>query len=87
MQSQSSGDTKILEEEIHIAEDMEVTQEQPQQHEEIERQGSVGARTLTVLKMDNSAGFWELVSGATALNSLRAVGAESKTLFCNKPMV
>ena len=48
---------------------------------------SVGARTLTVLKMNNSAGFWELVSRATALNSLRGVKAESKTLFCNKPMV
>ena len=33
MQSQSSGDTEILEEQIHIAEYMEVTQEQPQQHE------------------------------------------------------
>ena len=40
MQSQSSRDTEILEERIHIAEDMEVTQEQPQQHEEIEGQGS-----------------------------------------------
>ena len=33
MQSQSSGDTEILKEQLHIAEDMEVTQEQPQQHE------------------------------------------------------
>ena len=40
IQSQSSGETEILEEQIHIAEDMEVTQEQPQQHEEIEGQGS-----------------------------------------------
>ena len=40
MQSQSLGDTEILEEQIHIVEDMEVTQEQPQQHEEIEGQGS-----------------------------------------------
>ena len=40
MQSQSSGDTKILKEQLHIAEDMDVTQEQPQQHEEIEGQGS-----------------------------------------------
>ena len=29
MQSQYSGDTKILEEQLHIVEDMEVTQEQP----------------------------------------------------------
>ena len=40
MQSQSSTDTEILEEQLHIVEDMEVTQEQPQQHEEIEGQGS-----------------------------------------------
>ena len=31
MQSQSLGDTKILEEQLHIAEDMEVTL-QPHQH-------------------------------------------------------
>ena len=36
MQSQSSRDTGILEEELHIVEGMEVTQEKPQQHEEIE---------------------------------------------------
>ena len=35
MQSQSLGDTEILEEQLYIAEDMEATL-QPQQHEEIE---------------------------------------------------
>ena len=40
MQSQSSGDTEILEEQLHIAEYMEVTL-QPQRHEDIEGQGSV----------------------------------------------
>ena len=35
MKSQSSGDTEILEEQLHIAEDMEATR-QPEQHEEIE---------------------------------------------------
>ena len=40
MQSQSSGDTEILEEHLHVAEDMEATI-QPQQHEEIEGQGSI----------------------------------------------
>ena len=34
------GDIEILEEQLHIVEDMEVTL-QPQQHEEIERQGSI----------------------------------------------
>ena len=51
-----------------------------------ESQGPVGACTLTILKVGNSVGLWEFVSGATAQNSLRGVGAESKTLFCNKPM-
>ena len=40
MQSQSSGDTKILEEQLHTVEDMEETL-QPQQHEEIEGHGFV----------------------------------------------
>ena len=40
MQSQPSGDTEIIEEQIHVVEEMEVTQEQPQQNEEIEGQGS-----------------------------------------------
>ena len=40
MKSQSSRDTEILKQKIHIAEDKEVTQEQPQQNEEIEGQGS-----------------------------------------------
>ena len=40
-----------------------------------------------VLKVGNSAKLWEFVSGVTTQNSLRGVGAESKTLFCNKPMV
>ena len=40
MQSQSSGDTEILKEQLHIAKDMEATL-QPQQHEEIEGRGSV----------------------------------------------
>ena len=44
-------------------------------------------RTLKVLKVGNSAGFWELVSGVMDQNSLRGVGVESKSYFCNKPMV
>ena len=39
----------------------------------------VGACTLTVLKVGNSAELWEFVSGVTTQNSLRGVGAESKT--------
>ena len=34
------GDTKILKEQLHIVEEMEVNQEQPQQNEEIEGKGS-----------------------------------------------
>ena len=48
MKSQSLGDTEILEEQIHIDEDMEVTQEQPQQHEEIEGKGSDTQELVTL---------------------------------------
>ena len=41
----------------------------------------VGARTLTVLKVGNSSGIWEFVSGVTTQNSLRGVGVESKSSF------
>ena len=41
----------------------------------------VGARTLTVLKVGNSAELWEFVSGVTTQNSLRGVGVESKSSF------
>ena len=47
MQSKSSGDTKILKEQLHIAEDMEVTL-QPQHHEEIEGQGSVTQESVAL---------------------------------------
>ena len=40
LQLQSLGDTKILEEQLHIVEDMEANL-QPQQHEEIEGKGSI----------------------------------------------
>ena len=40
-----------------------------------------------VLKVGNSMGFWEFVSGVTAQISLRGVGVESKSSVCNEPMV
>ena len=60
MQSQSSGDTEILIEQLHIVDDMEVTQEQPQHHEEIEGQGSdtqepVALHLLIKATADNQA--------------------------------
>ena len=47
----------------------------------------VGAHTLTVPNFGNSAVFVEVVSGVTTQNSLRGVGVESRSSFCNKPMV
>ena len=47
----------------------------------------VGALTLTVPNFGNSAVFVEVVSGVMTQNSLRGVGVESKSSFCNKPMV
>ena len=52
-----------------------------------ESQGPVGARTLTVPNFGNCANFVEVVSGVTTQNSLRGVEVESKSSFCNKPMV
>ena len=52
-----------------------------------ESQGPVGERTLTVPNVGNSMVFVEVVSGVTTQNSLRGVGVESKSSFCNKPMV
>ena len=46
---------------------------------------NVGARTLMVLRMGNSAELQEIVSGVTTQNSLRGVGVESKPSFCNSP--
>ena len=40
MQSHSLGDIENHEEQLHSAENMEVTQAQPKQHEEIKEQGS-----------------------------------------------
>ena len=40
------------------------------------KEADVGARTLMVLKVGNSAELWEFVSGVTTQNSLRGVGVE-----------
>ena len=49
--------------------------------------GYVGVRTLMVPNFGNSAVFVEVVSGVMTQNSLRGVRVESKSSFCNKPMV
>ena len=47
----------------------------------------VGAHTLTVPIFGNSTVFVEVVRGVMTQNSLRGVGVEKKSYFCNKPMV
>ena len=47
----------------------------------------VGARTLAVPNFGKSVVFVEVVSGVMTQNSLRGVGVESKSSFCNKPML
>ena len=42
-------------------------------------------RTLRALKVGNSAGVKEFVSGVTAQNSLRGVGVESKSSIVINP--